>query len=296
MADDDRVQDALAAYLDHLEMGGPEPDTSHLSASERRDLDELIDALALTEGVALGRDSSDGVRPQAVPGTPEGQHLVTQLRAALPPSARVEADANTLIAHVGGIGIVERWLVGTFGGRVRVWLLEVESAAPIEQNADCLADLNRVFRMFPDMSAVALVGKDLTCLLVEPQDCAPQIQVPSGSLTSRRFKRASAPAVDAITGFLDELIPYWDPAPAFDTDAGVRFEVEEIGADEVRAAMDEQRGIGDRARKGNPKKDALLAFGMKEATVLSKLVAGLYAGTIEPDEIAERIERLANGS
>jgi hypothetical protein len=38
----DRVQEALAAYLDYLEMGGPKPDTDHLSRAERDELEELI--------------------------------------------------------------------------------------------------------------------------------------------------------------------------------------------------------------------------------------------------------------
>lgn len=38
----DRVEDALAAYLDYLEMGGPEPDTSYLTDPEQDQLRQLI--------------------------------------------------------------------------------------------------------------------------------------------------------------------------------------------------------------------------------------------------------------
>ena len=298
MADDnDRLQEALAAYLDYLEMGGPEPDTSHLSATEKSELKELVDALELTEGVALGRGRDETSGATVAPSsTPEGDTLIAQLREALPPGVRIETDANTLVAHVGGIRILDRWIVGTFGGRVRVWLLDEAAAQAIEGNVACLTDLNRVFRMFPDMAAVALVGRDLSCLIVEPEDCAPQIQVPSGSLVGRRYKRAIQAVAEALPAFLDELIPYWDPMPAVDPGSGLRIDVGDIGDDFARTAIERQRGIGERARKGNPKKDALLGFGRKEITILTKLTQGLFDGSVEPEDVEARIERLAGGS
>jgi hypothetical protein len=293
----DRIQDALAAYLDYLELGGQEPDTSHLSPAEQEELKSLIDSLELTKGVAFGKGRSQAASKERAPmaATPEGETLVSKLRDSLPPGVRIESDSNRLVSQIGGIEIVDRWIVGTFGGRVRVWLLAVDAAQAIEQNNECLADLNRVFGMFPDAAAVALVGRDLSCLLVEPEDAAPQIQVPSGSLMSRRYKRAIQPLADALVGYLDELIPYWDPIPAFDRDAGLTIEVAEFSGDFVMAAIQKQRGIGERARKGNPKKDALLTFGMKETTAITKLANGLFDGKLSSDEIEAHIERLAKG-
>ena len=291
--DNERVQSALAAYLDHLEMGGPEPDFGHLSATERSDLQELIDALELTEGVAFGSGRDEDSAPSAAPAaTVEGERLLDELRNSLPPGVRVEADDNRLISSIGGVAILDRSIIGTFGGRVRVWLLDADTAQAIEDAADPLADLNRVFRMFPDMSAIALVGKDLSCVVVEPKDTSPQIQVPSGSLVARRYNRAIAPVGEALPEFLDELIPYWDPMPAFDPDSRPRVDVAEITDDLVQAAIAAQRHIGERARM-KPKKDALLALGDKEIAILSSLVKGLFDGSIDPDEVEERIERSA---
>jgi hypothetical protein len=292
VADSDKVQEALAAYLEHLEMGGAEPDVSHLTDVERRELRELIDALELTEGVAFGRgrEESSAVLEAA---TEEGERLLADLRGSLPPGVRLEADENRLIAHVGGLALVDRFVVGTFGGRVRVWLVDVDGIQAIEESADALTDLGRVFQMFPDMSAVALVGRDLSCVIVEPEDTAPQIQVPSGSLVSRRYKRAIEPAVQALPAFLDDLIPYWDPMPAFDPESGVRIDIAEVASDFAGAAIEGQRRIGERARKGNPKKDALTAFGGKESKAVDALVKGLFDGSIDPDDVEDRIERLA---
>jgi hypothetical protein len=292
----DRLQEALAAYLDYLEMGGLEPDTGHLTRAEKHELRELIDALELTEGVAFGRGREvSSAEATDVATTAEGQRLLTQLRASLPPSTRIDRDENRLVAHIGGVEILDRSIIGTFGGRVRVWLLNADSAHTIERNADCLADLNRVYRMFPDMAAVALVGKDRSCLIVEPEDCAPKIQVPSGSLLARRFRRAIRPAAEALSGFLDELIPYWDPIPSFDPDSGLRVDVSDIGDDVVRTAIERQHGIGERARKSNPKKDALLALGKKEISGLNSLAKGLLDGRIDAADTEDRIESLARG-
>ncbi|MGH2788774.1 MAG: hypothetical protein ACRDJV_12875 [Actinomycetota bacterium] len=292
MADSDKVQEALAAFLEQLEMGGAEPDVSHLTDVERRELQELIDALELTEGVAFGRgrEESSTVLEAA---TEEGKRLLADLRGSLPPGVRLEADENRLIAHVGRLALVDRFVVGTFGGRVRVWLVDIDGIQAIEESADALTDLGRVFRMFPDMSAVALVGRDLSCVIVEPEDTAPQIQVPSGSFVSRRFRRAIEPAVQALPAFLDELIPYWDPMPSFDPESGVRIDIAEVASDFAGAAIESQRRIGERARRGNPKKDALAAFGGKESKAVDALVKGLFDGSIDPNDVEGRIERLA---
>jgi hypothetical protein len=292
VTDSDKVQEALAAYLEQLEMGGAEPDISHLTDEERREVQELMDALELTEGVAFGRGREEG--PAALEAaTEEGERLLADLRGSLPPGVRLEADENRLIAHIGGVALADRFVVGTFGGRVRVWLLDVDGIQAIEENPDALSDLGRVFWMFPDMSAVALVGRDLSCVIVEPEDTAPQIQVPSGSLVSRRYKRAIEPAVQALPAFLDDLIPYWDPMPAFDAESGVRIDIAEVASDFAGAAIESQRRIGERARKGNPKKDALTAFGGKDSIAVDALVKGLFDGSIDPDDVEDRIERLA---
>jgi len=290
----DRVQEALAAYLEYLEMGGREPETDHLDPKELDELRGLIAALELTEGVefGLGRDRAGERGKGAAPRQGATEHLLAQLREELPPDARVESDAAHAFSHVGGIEVTDAWIVGTFGGRVRVWLLAIGTAQELEGNGECLPDLDRAFGALPDTSAVALVAEDLSCLIVQPEDCAPQITIPSGSLLGRGYRRPVRPAADAIGDLLSELIPYWDPIPAFESDPaslGSPIPSEEHAA----AAIEEQRAIGQRARKGNPKKDVLLAFGGEEASTISSLIDGLIDGSVDPEEIEERIERSA---
>src|SRR5918996_2532759 len=295
----ERIEEALAAYLDYLEMGGAEPDTGHLTESERRELSELLAALELTSGIAfgLGRDEKpEGASSPEEVAPDQSSALEAQLRDALSPEIRIDPDTTLAVAEVGGIEILARWIVGTFGGRVRVWLLAVENAHQIEENTDCLNDLRRTFRMISDTAAIALVGADLSCLLVRPEDTGPQIRVPSGSLVARRYRRSIGPVGDAISAYLDELIPYWDPVPAFDQSTGLSIDITAVTEKSVTSAVENQRSIGGRARKGNPKKEVLLAFGDKEVAALGKVAKGLFDGSFDPEQVQERIENMAKNT
>jgi hypothetical protein len=293
---DDRVQEALAAYLDHLELGGPRPDTSHLTQAEQKQLEELIRELDMTEGVAFGfkREPSPAAEAEARgERSATSEALLASLRDRLPSDVSIDPDRTGRVAQVGGFEVLDAWIVGTFGGRVRVWVVASDRVQELESNADCLEDIGRVFAMFPDTTAVALVAADLSCLIVQPEDCSPKISIPSGSLVGRRYQLPIRPADEAISAFLNELVPYWDPVPAFDTDTRVIMDVAAAGKELVNAAIENQRGIGARARKGNPKKDVLLALGDKEVSALSKWVDGLLDGSISSEETESRIERLA---
>jgi hypothetical protein len=292
-----RVEEALAAYLEYLEMGGPQPDTSHLTASEQHELGELIAALELTEGVAFGLGRGEQLEREEPSSPPVDAGLSallhSKLKDALPPDVRIERDATRFASQIGGVSIAEGWIVGTFGGRIRVWLLAVENASELESNRDCLADLNRLFGALSDTTAVALVAEDLSCLIVHPEDCAPQINIPSGSLVGRRYGQPVQPVAEAVSGLLKELIPNWDPIPVFEADAKVTIDVSGVTREFVTAAIDAQRGIGQRARAGNPKKDALLALGSKEISALTRLARGLFEGSVDPEEVEQRIDKLA---
>ena len=290
----DRVQEALAAYLEYLEMGGKEPETDHLDPKEQEELRGLVAALELTEGVefGMGRDRAGERVKGAAPREGASEQLLAQLREELPPDARVQSDAASAFSQVGGFEVTDALIVGAFGGRIRVWLLAIGTVEELEANDECLPDLGRAFGALPDTSAVALVAEDLSCLIVLPEDCAPQITIPSGSLLGRGYRHPVRPAADAIRDLLSELIPYWDPIPAFESDpASVGSPVP---SDEHAAAgIEEQRAIGKRARKGNPKKDVLLALGDEEASTISSLIDGLIDGSVDPGEVEERIERSA---
>lgn len=301
-----RVQEALLAYLEYGEMGGPEPDTSHLSAPEQDEYKRLIEGLQLIEGVPFGvgrGKHEEGWSSASAPSrvmrirqggaTAQSELVVSQLHEALPFDARIDPDPLNATANVGEFEILESWVVGTFGGRIRVWLLDVDTVEQLEEDTAILGELSGVFRGIPDTAAIALVGSDLSCLLIEPQDCAVQIQVPDGSLVGRRYRRPLQPLTEGLRAFMHELVPYWDPVPQFRQGAGLISDGLR-GSDEfVRTAIHDQVAIGQRARKGNLKKDVLIALGDREIAGLTKIAEQLLQRDIEPDDVEARLERLA---
>jgi hypothetical protein len=299
----DRIEEALAAYLDHLEMGGPQPDISHLSPSEQKELEELIRILDLTGGVALGLGRghegaeqtpapADAPKPTAGAASSElGDRVLEQLREALAPEVRITPEAIAFVTQLGGVPVLGGWLVGTFGGRVRVWLLDADTEE-LKENEGCLDDAGRVFRMLPDTAAIAIVGRDSMCLLVEPEDCAPHIQNPGGALVGRRYRRPVQQVGEAVAAFLHELIPYWDEVPSFDEERSISVDVPTIAQQAAEEAVETQRDIGERARKTNPKKEALLGLGERESAALAKIAADLYDGKLDPDEVVAQLEKL----
>lgn len=287
---DDRVQEALAAHLAHIELGGPEPDVSHLSPAEREQLAELVNLLDATEGVALGIE--DEGRAQPVASTEAGERLVAAVRDALSAPARMTNDPAATTMGIDAMSVVEGWVVGTFGGRVRVWLLAGEGS--LASSDRWLLGLGRVFRLFPDTAAVALVEPDLSCLLVQPEDCAPTIEVPHGSLVGRRYRRPIHPVGEALSVFFRELIPYWEPMrPVSEQASGTVVEVAPMAQEQADRAIADQVAAGNRARKTNPKRKALTELGAEEAEDLTTLVLDINEGRAAPDELEERLRRMA---
>jgi hypothetical protein len=287
---EDRVQGALAAYLEQQELGGPEPDVSHLTAEERQTLEGLISLLDQTEGLAFGR-GRDERRVDVSASTEAGQRLVAALSDTLPAAARITSDPAVTTVDVPGMRTAEGWVIGTFGGRIRVWLLEEEGA--LAASDKWLVHLAQVFRLLPDTTAIALVEPELSCLIVQPQDCAPTIEVPRGSLVARRYRRPVQPVGEALSVFLLELIPYWEPMERISEGAVPSIEVAPDVRERATRAVQDQVAAGARARKTNPKRKALTELGEKHATGIGDLVLEVYEDRVQPDAVEDGLRRLA---
>jgi hypothetical protein len=287
---DDRVQEALAAHLEHGELGGPEPDVSHLTDAERDELRELIALLDQTEGVAFHGD--EGRRAAGTSASPAGARVLATLRDVLPPATRVGDDPAAATTGIEGMDVREGWIVGTFGGRVRVWLLDAEGA--LQTSDRWLRDLERVFRLFPDTVALALVEPDLSSLLVQPEDCAPTIEVPRGSLVGRRYRRPVHPLDEALGVFLRELIPAWEPVEDLSEHADRVIDIAPVASERAEAAISEQVAAGGRARKTNPKRKALSDLGPRHAGGLAKMLVEIHEGRTGPDTVEDALRKLAS--
>jgi hypothetical protein len=299
---DDRVQDAVAEYLEYSELGGRPPDFSALPEEVRTKVEEIIGLLEQTEGVAL-RTAYPEESAATGPGSRSASHLLenatsetdravlSELVAWLPPGTPVDVDGAPSGFALPGLPVAASWTVGTTGGRVRVWRVDVPAAAELEKDTGHLVSLDRVFRAFSETAAICLVCGDLNCLLLEPQDCAPVIEVPAGGVTPRRYRRPIQPVGEALSAYIRELIPAWEALPRFDTGSAQALDVTLLATEAAAGAVGIQKALGARARY--PKKEVLSALGQAEAGALAEMAISLYEGRRTAGEVAEQLRKLA---
>lgn len=299
---DDQVQQAVAAYLEHAELGGRAPDFSSLPPEVRREVEQVIGTLEMTEGIALrtaapqvpptGGAASRTARQLAeAAASEEDRALLTALDAWLPPGSPVDVDG----AHAGfalpGLPVAASWTVGTPGGRVRIWRVDRPGAGELESDPTHLESLDRVFRAFAETAAICLVCNDLSSLLLEPQDCAPGIEVPAGGLTPRRYRRPIQPVGEALAAYLRELVPAWEALPRFEGGNAAAIDVTALAERSATGSVEVQKALGARARY--PKKEVLSSLGEKEARILTELAIGLYEGRRTPADVEGQLRKLA---
>lgn len=299
----DPVEAAVASYLQFLEMGGKAPDFTALAPEVRSRLEGVLDMLELTEGIGLRSARADD-DPEAEPrfnhhrtagllieaaGSELEREMLSRLDATLPASAPIDTDSSSAF-ELQGLPVLARWTVGTLGGRIRVWLIDLPAAADLENDSTHLHSLDRVFRAFPETAAVCLTCRDLNCLLMEPQDCAPVIEVPAGAVTGRRYRRPIQPVEQALGTFIRELVPAWEALPRFQAGTTVAADVTAIAGQAASDAVALQKAAGARARY--PKKEVLTKLGEREVNALTEMAIGLYEGTRDPAGIEADLRKL----
>ena len=295
-----RVEEAIARYLEYLELGGPEPDYGGLDAAERDEVDGILSVLEATEGIGLR--SADPEASAAAPArsarrlaeradSEADRRLLDELDSWLPPDTPVDPDGAPAGFSLPDLPVAGSWVAGSVGGRVRVWRIDAPSASVLETDATHLGSLDRVFRAFPETAAICLVGADLNCLLLEPQDCAPVIEVPEGGIAPRRYRRPVQPVGEALATYLRELIPAWEALPDFEPATRRPVDVRLLAAEAAQNAVGLQTAQGARARY--PKKEVLSSLGDREAAAIADLAIALYEGRRRADEVEDDIRRLA---
>ncbi|MGQ0680377.1 MAG: hypothetical protein ACT4OM_12110 [Actinomycetota bacterium] len=301
----DPVELAVAAYLEQQELGGPAPDFSALDQRTRGRVDQIIAMLALTDGVALrcAMPSGHEARPpsrrtarlliRSTESEP-GRALLGRLDDALSAGEPVDIDPAPTCFAFDDLPVIGAWTIGTVGGRVRIWLVDTASAQDLEQDLHHLESLDKVFRACSETAAICLTARDLNCLLLEPQDCAPVIEVPTGSPGTRRYRRPIQPLSDAVSTFLRELLPPWEALPSFVADQQQTIDVAAIAAGAAAGAVEAQRAGGARSRY--PKKEVLTALGDREAHALTAIAIALYEGRQSGSEVEAQLRRLTASS
>jgi hypothetical protein len=287
------------AYLRHLLAGGEAPDLANLDPRERADLERtftLLDAIAGIDPDLVPPFEDDAVaralgRPAAAAGSDADvadtrQRVAAEIErlrrgAAVVPdeeAARLAGSRSDLLVRVGG-------------ARIRVAIVGPGELARPE---GLLREADRLFYRFPETAAVALVAADddLTSQIVEPQDCRPGVETPTGMRAGPRLRRPRLGLGAALASYLDEIEPVWEEPESIVEAADRDFDVELVAAETAAAVV---RRLKDEALRARiPAKGiAFAALGDREVDELTRLVVDVARGRVGGEDVGERIGRLA---
>ena len=211
----EQPDEMVDAYLRHLLQGGEAPDLAGVDARERTDLERtftLLDAIA-------------GIDPELVP--PYEDDAVARALGLSPPAPASDvADTRRRITREierlrrGALVLPDEeaaelpdarsdLLVRVGGARIRVAIVGPGELAHPEE---LLREADRLFYRFPETAAVALVAgdEDLSTQVVEPQDCRPAVETPTGLRVGPHPRRPRLALGAALTSYLDTIEPVWE--------------------------------------------------------------------------------------
>ncbi|MEA2588229.1 MAG: hypothetical protein QOH66_1156 [Actinomycetota bacterium] len=292
--------DMVDAYLRHVLEGGEAPDLAGLGEQERAELQRTFTLLDAIAGI-----DADLVPP--LEDDPVARALgFTPVEAAAPAAAVRREDARRRITrdiermNRGAVVLADEeaaelpdapsdLLVRVAGVRIRVMIVGPDE---LSHPGELLREADRLFYRFPETAAVALVADDddLSCLLVEAQDCRPAVETPTGMRIGPRPRRPRLPLPAALASYLDEIEPVWEE-PGTIIDAESDFDVAVLAAETATAVVRRLKDEASRARIP-AKAFAFAALGEEEVEELAKLVMDVARGHLAADDIGERISQI----
>ena len=293
----EQPDEMVDAYLRHLLQGGQAPDLAGMDARERADLERtftLLDAIA-------------GIDPDLVP--PYEDDAVARALGLSPPAPAIDAaDTRRRITREierlrrGALVLPDEeaaelpdarsdLLVRVGGARIRVAIV---SPGELAHPEELLREADRLFYRFPETAAVALVAgdEDLSTQVVEPQDCRPAVETPTGLRVGPRPRRPRLALGAALASYLDEIEPVWEEPERIVEAADRDFDVAVVAAETATEVVRRLKDEASRARI--PAKGiAFAALGDYEVEELTRLVTDVARGRIASEDVSERIGRLA---
>jgi hypothetical protein len=209
------VDAVIAAFLDRLENGGPEPSLDHLTEEERTEAIELIDLMKDARGVDFYRS-----RPSletVLAGTEFEHHLASRDAGGL----NIDAIRTDVLSSLGSgaelivdgaaqnEGIQSDAVLRFASLRIRIQFRDDISTAAGLSQVDPRAAAGPVFGRFPDTAAVVLVigNQELSSVAIGPFDIDDFIGAPDGQVHQRRIPQSALSLHDTLRRAVDELAP-----------------------------------------------------------------------------------------
>lgn len=289
---DDSVDAVIAAFLAHLESGGPEPSLDHLTEDERTEATELIDLIKDARGVDLYRS-----RPSleaALAGT-EFEH---QLDPPVTVGLSVDAIRTDAISALGSAsepiadgaaqneGIRSDAVIRFGSLRIRVQFRDDITTPVGLSEVDPRAAAGPVFGRFPDTAAVVLVigDQELSSVAIGPFDIDDIIGAPDGQVHQPRILRPVLSLYDTLRRLVDELAPDLTADDAIDGHETI--ELDEIIRSACATASAAVVAEGNKART-EAKKEIWVDF--DEADLLTSVVKDAASGDLSEADLDERL-------
>jgi hypothetical protein len=297
----DDPDEMIDTYLRRLLQGEAPPDLAGVGEKERAELQRtftLLDAIAGIDADLVPPLEDDpvarslGLTPVEVPATPVAARREDARRRITRDIQRMNRAAVVLTDEEAAElpDAPSDLLVRVAGVRIRVMIVGPDELSHPEE---LLREADRLFYRFPETAAVALVADDddLTCLLVEAQDCRPAVETPTGARIGPRPRRPRLPLLAALASYLDEIEPVWEEPETMLDPADRDFDVAVLASETATAVVRRLKDEASRARIP-AKAFAFAALGEEEVEELAKLVMDVARGHLAADDIGERIRQI----
>jgi hypothetical protein len=293
----EQPDEMVDAYLRHLLQGEAAPDLGGMEARERTALERtftLLDAIAGIDPDLVPPYEDDAVAralglspPAPASDLADTRHRITREIERLERGALVLPDEEAAELPDARSDLLVR--IG--GARIRVAIV---GPGELTHPQGLLREADRLFYRFPETAAVALVAgdEDLSTQVVEPQDCRPAFETPSGLRVGPRPRLPRLALGAALTSYLDTIEPVWEEPGTIIDDVDRDFDVAVVAAETATEVVRRLKEEAARARI-SAKGIAFGALGNYEVEELTRLVMDVARGHIAAGDVGERIGRLA---
>jgi hypothetical protein len=211
----DPIEAVIAAYLDHLENGGPAPSFDHLSEEDRRTAQELIDLMREGRGIDVyrSRPSLDsllaGTEFEGWLDAPHTEGL--SIDAVRPEVVSALGSASSPVADgtAQNEGIRSDALTQFQTLHIRLQFRDDITTPADLARVDPRVAAGAVFGRFPETVALVLIigDQEFSSVAIDPFDTEPFIGTPDGQTYPPRLTRPVLPLLDTLRRVVDEFAP-----------------------------------------------------------------------------------------
>lgn len=294
--DHDPVEAVIAAYLDHLETGAPEPSLDHLTGEDRSRAQEIIGLMADGRGIDVyrsapslntlltGTEFEDWLTAPDTAGL-SLDRIRTDVISALGAASEPVADGAAENEGIRSDAVIR---YGTL--RIRVQFRDDIASAADLAHVEPRSAAGAVFGRFAGCPAVVVVIGDpeLSSVAIDPFDTEEFIGTPDGQTYPPRITRPVLPLFNTLRALVDELAPDLAVDEVDDTQAPI--ELAEIITSACAAASAAVVTEGAKART-EAKKATWQSFDGQR--ILQDWVEAAAAGELGGSDLENRIDSAA---